>query len=223
MSRPRRRKPRSEGGPSNEWMVTFSDCMTLLLTFFVLLLSFSSFDQKDLTHVFDGFEMASRSSPFNDPRPPKESFLPDEDMLLDLTETGAEFPDTELIEPTRVPRAPMDPLNQDAYCDRRVLSIPSDLLFWGLGDSLKPQAAELLGHVANFLRAMPCRVVIRETPGPGLTQSLCLKRAMAVMKYLAQSENLDAGRFAVSAAPDGGENVAEATVRIAMLNGKVYP
>ena len=27
-----------------EWMVTFSDCMTLLLTFFVLLLSFSSFD-----------------------------------------------------------------------------------------------------------------------------------------------------------------------------------
>ena len=28
------------------WMVTFSDCMTLLLTFFVLLLSFSSFDDK---------------------------------------------------------------------------------------------------------------------------------------------------------------------------------
>src|SRR4030042_5926969 len=29
-----------------EWMVTFSDCMTLLLTFFVLLLSFSSFDDR---------------------------------------------------------------------------------------------------------------------------------------------------------------------------------
>ena len=29
-----------------KWMVTFSDCMTLLLCFFVLLLTFSSFDDK---------------------------------------------------------------------------------------------------------------------------------------------------------------------------------
>ena len=33
-------------GGAPKWMVTFSDCMTLLLTFFVLLLSFSSFDDK---------------------------------------------------------------------------------------------------------------------------------------------------------------------------------
>ncbi len=35
---------KEQGAP--EWMVTFSDCMTLLLTFFVLMLSFSSFDEK---------------------------------------------------------------------------------------------------------------------------------------------------------------------------------
>ena len=35
-------------GGAPEWMVTFSDCMTLLLTFFVLLLSFSSFDKETL-------------------------------------------------------------------------------------------------------------------------------------------------------------------------------
>ena len=43
----RERKPEpqhTDGAP--EWMVTFSDCMTLLLTFFVLLLSFSSFDDR---------------------------------------------------------------------------------------------------------------------------------------------------------------------------------
>ena len=34
-----------------EWMVTFSDCMTLLLTFFVLLLSFSSFDDSAFSDV----------------------------------------------------------------------------------------------------------------------------------------------------------------------------
>ena len=37
-------EPEQEAG-APEWMVTFSDCMTLLLTFFVLLLSFSSFDE----------------------------------------------------------------------------------------------------------------------------------------------------------------------------------
>ena len=41
------RKPPVDDDPgAPEWMVTFSDCMTLLLTFFVLLLSFSSFDDK---------------------------------------------------------------------------------------------------------------------------------------------------------------------------------
>ena len=45
---PREKKqpePEQQAG-APEWMVTFSDCMTLLLTFFVLLLSFSSFDDK---------------------------------------------------------------------------------------------------------------------------------------------------------------------------------
>ena len=39
-----------------EWMVTFSDCMTLLLTFFVLLLSFSSFDER----IFKKLQMILR-------------------------------------------------------------------------------------------------------------------------------------------------------------------
>ena len=47
MMRHRKKEPDADetaGAP--EWMVTFSDCMTLLLTFFVLMLSFSSFDEK---------------------------------------------------------------------------------------------------------------------------------------------------------------------------------
>lgn len=39
-----RRSKRQEGGGAPEWMTTFSDMMTLLLTFFVLLYSFSSID-----------------------------------------------------------------------------------------------------------------------------------------------------------------------------------
>ena len=44
--KPKQGPPLDDDPGAPEWMVTFSDCMTLLLTFFVLLLSFSSFDNK---------------------------------------------------------------------------------------------------------------------------------------------------------------------------------
>ena len=48
MARDNVKPPEEEGGGgAPKWMVTFSDCMTLLLTFFVLLLTFSSFDDKE--------------------------------------------------------------------------------------------------------------------------------------------------------------------------------
>ena len=49
-----KKKKRSEddGPPAiGEWIVTFSDCMTLLLCFFVLLLTFSSFDEEALKRI----------------------------------------------------------------------------------------------------------------------------------------------------------------------------
>lgn len=44
----RKAKARAEGGSSKKWMLTFSDMMTLLLTFFVLLVSMSSMDNQKL-------------------------------------------------------------------------------------------------------------------------------------------------------------------------------
>ena len=46
MERGSKQAETEEAPSAPEWMVTFSDCMTLLLTFFVLLLTFSSFDDK---------------------------------------------------------------------------------------------------------------------------------------------------------------------------------
>ena len=54
MALKRKQNEEDDAGGAAEWMVTFSDCMTLLLTFFVLLISFSSFDEK----VFQRMESA---------------------------------------------------------------------------------------------------------------------------------------------------------------------
>jgi chemotaxis protein MotB len=45
------REKKKGGKPKSLWLVTFSDLMTLLLTFFVLLLSMSSMDQSFITQV----------------------------------------------------------------------------------------------------------------------------------------------------------------------------
>ncbi|MDP8221961.1 MAG: flagellar motor protein MotB [Candidatus Lernaella stagnicola] len=48
-----RKKDAGPGSDPNAWMVTFSDLLTLLLTFFVLLISMSSLDDKKLKEAFE--------------------------------------------------------------------------------------------------------------------------------------------------------------------------
>ena len=55
----RRRKPPEEsGGTSQAWLVTFCDLLTLLITFFVLLISMSSMDSQKLRKAFGFFRGA---------------------------------------------------------------------------------------------------------------------------------------------------------------------
>ncbi|MCD6327327.1 flagellar motor protein MotB [bacterium] len=51
-----KKKKASEGGASQVWMLTFSDMMTLLLTFFVLLFSMSSTDSDDLNEALTSLQ-----------------------------------------------------------------------------------------------------------------------------------------------------------------------
>ena len=59
------RAKKGSGGPApdpNAWMVTFSDLITLLLTFFVLLMSMSSISSKKLQETFSQFPGAVTNS-----------------------------------------------------------------------------------------------------------------------------------------------------------------
>lgn len=55
MSR-RKKKNQSEGLRGDEWMATFSDTVTLLLTFFILLYSFSSVDAQKFKQIASAFQ-----------------------------------------------------------------------------------------------------------------------------------------------------------------------
>ncbi|HKJ89235.1 MAG TPA: flagellar motor protein MotB [Gammaproteobacteria bacterium] len=72
---------KKDNGPDKSfWMVTFSDLLSLMLTFFVLLLSMSVMNQKHLKEISSSFQhglgILGRGGPFGIWIPAKESVVP---------------------------------------------------------------------------------------------------------------------------------------------------
>lgn len=192
----KQREPEEEPG-APEWMVTFSDCMTLLLTFFVLLLSFSSFDDR----VFRRLKVIYCRA-FSCVTPVIGS---DNDALLllprikytDELDEGSEKPTHEegltdgLMKETRLAD----------FHGAMAFRFASKRLFWGAGAVLSPEGRGLMATMASFLEHVPSRVIISESGPPGDSggESLGLPRAWAIMEHLTAKQGLDAGRFSISA------------------------
>jgi len=180
-----------------EWMVTFSDCMTLLLTFFVLLLSFSSFDQlkfNALKVVFsESLPSVSRTTTRD-----KEAFLATERFGHELeVDKGSEKP--------TLARGSGDNLTENTgpsnFHDRKVFLISSDKIFCGRGTVILLQGRKVLSDMASFLKEIPDKVVVSEN-GQGdekNSEHLGLQRAWAVIEYFTTKHNLDESLFSIAA------------------------
>ncbi len=207
-----RTKEQSEpDGPTGapEWMVTFSDCMTLLLTFFVLLLSFSSFDDKIFQKLKVIFSNALPAVSQQD-KQGKDAFLATQQIqhTEDISE-GSEKPTLE--------KGMQDHLKQESepidFRSRKVFLISSEKIFWGKGTAISLQGREALATIASFLKQIPNRVVISECPANRKSQianrdvsqaisdsQIGLQRAWAVVEYLVKKQHLDKNWFSISAA-----------------------
>jgi chemotaxis protein MotB len=214
-----------------EWMVTFSDCMTLLLTFFVLLLSFSSFDERvflKLQTIFmDALPAVNKSD-----KKSKDSVLFSEHIQEEakLFE-GSEKPtllsglDNNLKEET-----PVD------FRRRKVFSISSKEIFWGKGALISDEGGRIMTKMASFLKEVPSRVVVSENGPSGEedAEQLGLSRAWVIMEYLTTEQKLDKKQFSISTAgtmaqeslgssgSPGVSTGAERTVEIILLERSIY-
>jgi len=239
---PKQTKP-DEAPGAPEWMVTFSDCMTLLLTFFVLLLSFSSFDEnifEQLSIVF--FEGRPSVGQQRQKRPEdKDAFLPLEQ--IDSSQNvikGSEKPTlaTGLRDGLKEETEPTD------FHSQKVFLISSKRIFWGKGTVISSEGRDVMATMASFLKEVPSRVVISEN-GPVDDESsrrFGLSRAWAVVEYLTTKQNLDKKWFSISAAttlagfpqsrvPQGGQRSKEPdragteperTVEVVLLERSIY-
>ena len=194
----RKRQAEDDDTPgAPQWMVTFSDCMTLLLTFFVLLLSFSSFDKaifRQLKVIF------ANALPAVGPEAKKDTdaFVPVKQIQeLDELDEGSEKPT--LIRGTEErTKEETDPVD---FHRQKVFLIESKRIFWGKGTAISSEGRYIMSILASFLKEMPNRVVISEN-GPDDDQGrgqFGLPRAWAVLKFLTTKQKLDKKRFSISA------------------------
>ncbi len=188
-------EPEQEAG-APEWRVTFSDCMTLLLTFFVLLLSFSSFDDKELFKLKKAFtkQFSSLSlikSNKNTFRAPK---LIHYDTHLD---EGSEKPTLTKGTKNRLKKE-TGPTN---FRDHKVFLIPSEMIFWGNGKVISFQGRKALSDMASFLKEVPDKVVVSENGQSDKKDSelLGLQRAWTVIEYFTTKQGLDKDQFSIAA------------------------
>jgi len=193
------RKNESDEAPgAPEWMVTFSDCMTLLLTFFVLLMSFSSFDDKTfrkLKVIFaNALGSASKAS-----RESKDSVVP----MLQIIHTREHDDGSE--KPTLVSGKKDQLMKETEPADfrrQKVFIIPSEEVFWARGTVISRKGRDTLTNVASYLSQVPGPVVISENEPQGRDRNgqYGLARAWAVTEYLTTTGGLNMRRFCLSAA-----------------------
>ncbi len=211
MARQRKQTESDEPAGAPEWMVTFSDCMTLLLTFFVLLLSFSSFDEKVFSRlkvVFcDALDAVSTEE-----RPNRDAVL--EMMQVRPTEEldkGSEHPTLakEHEEYIVEDKKPVD------FYNRKVFLKSSKEVFWGKGAVISSEGRDTLTFMAEFLKEVPGRVVISENSRDSEQENkqFGLRRAWAVMEYLTTRQGVDKKRFSITATSTLAEAGAQQSIK----------
>ncbi len=214
-AQPKPEEPGVEAVPA--WMVTFSDCMTLLLCFFILLLTFSSFDEVQLDKFSGAFrDNIASDSIFPHQRTIKDSIIPPVEAPVDHTQEGSERVTTDKHKVTKNPKRLTTLADKAAYSDRKVIAIPSKMLFYGKGSALTTKGKTNLRLVASFIRRLPCKVTIGESNERG---EASVQRAWSIVDFLTRVERLDENLFSVSAgncAP-GDRPTGKATMEIVLL------
>lgn len=203
-----RKKKKGGGVAGDAWLVTFGDLVTLLLTFFVLLLSMSSMDRSILTKITfftDDLGFLTQRSAGRIPQRIKLiidalekpwEILDKEERIKDML-----FPDDEI--PPEISRSTlMENLRVLARPEGVALVLTDELLFPSGGAELNATARDLLGTVADVLLFMgaPVNVAGYTDAVGGASEAnyrLSGDRALAVLEFFLE-RGLAPERFSAS-------------------------
>jgi chemotaxis protein MotB len=202
-------EPEEMGIP--EWVVTFGDMMSLLLTFFIMLVSLSEIKEEETYQALVdsmqqqfGYQKTLDALSPGDKKPRSTAFTP-------LATTGrAKKKDTAtggVPEKAPVGEEPLVRIVRPG----QVTAVGS-VVFFEMGSyQLGENDLAILKNLAVQLRGKPQKVEIRghvsaefatRTAGTDQAILLGIKRASAVRRYLVETEGIEAARFRISSAAD---------------------
>ena len=221
-----------EGAPL--WMISFTDTVTNLLTFFILLITFSSFgDNSDTSQAGGGFG-PPRSGPSmeNASHPTRDGLLPPMRGPGRRPQEGSEKPGSAVdVEMAGRPRAPVGILDAEVHRDRKVIHIPSKFIFYGFGSFVTESGQARLGRIAELLKLHPCQVVIGESGDLHQNNRLFnrpagnLDRAWTALRYFVDQAGLPEDRFRIEATTSVARDAynEEPVLELVLLTRRVYP
>jgi chemotaxis protein MotB len=192
-------KPVEEGAPA--WMTTFADLMSLLLCFFVLMLSFSEMDRK-LFKVLSG----SLKEAFGVQHKVRVWDMPKGMNIISTDFKNPQFLshqlENELRSAIRTAKAKGAANVTEGESSVKV-TLPDHVLFPLGSADLKPQARPILDELRKVLRNSPNRVIvtghtddlpIRTAQFPS-NWELSAARAGAVIRHFLAEDGIDPARF----------------------------
>lgn len=179
-----------KGAPT--WMVTYADSVTLLLTFFVMLLTFSTPNKEDYGFFAHGLLVGSKMMGLQPGVPSEDRLAAEERLLLAgrLDEDGAEKPPLHGEDPLdelKVYYEDVDISQLKELRGARRIRIPLLTLF-GTDTELEPRGKGVLDRVVKITRSRAYSVIVRaevaDEVQPQQRQAMSLLLAMRVVRYL---------------------------------------
>lgn len=198
-----KQKKSAPGAPA--WMVTYSDMVTLLLTFFVLLLSMASLDPVAFTEASsslrDAFGAFARPANVEFalpilPSPPKTEYTPIQQSMT-----------TKIYERIKS-QIMLKKLSQDIDAVKKdsetiILRVNDSVLFKTGQSQVPPTAYPVLRNIADIIRPLPMRLRIEgHTDDIAVSQNpignwdLSVARAVSVMRFFKHGDLLSLDRMA---------------------------
>jgi flagellar motor protein MotB len=172
-------KPQEESGESAPlWIISFADMISLLMAFFVMLTTFSSFGPRESERIRTVARMTVTPNYGWHMQIPQSSIRP----TLVAAGDGSAGSERPTLESTGNGRSMKESYSSD-YKNARIFTAESSSMFLVKGQILSPKGRDTLGKLAEFLANVPGRIVIFER-GPAGDTDLGIRRAVAVVREL---------------------------------------
>jgi len=192
------RRPKKESGGAPAWMVTFSDMVTLLLTFFVLMLSMASMDQVKFNDAAgslrDAFGVMKGGNKTDISKPKVVEFVPINDDFVSRLYKRM------LTEFNRLKIDARISLVKDRGAV--ILRVNESLLFAPGQTEVRPESYPTLNDIARLLQDLPFHLRVEghtdDTPVRTNNVSnwdISVARAVSVVKYMADNNLLPLDRL----------------------------